>query len=174
MRGSISETRGTPSSLVLRYLQLREKTVMMQHSDDLHRLGLKLKFVYSIVGLLVGLSCIIAGVVLGVNGVVGHTSWTASLLGLSTTMNDAAPGVIVFVVGIFMVLITRFRVREIREKFPEPASKPKEQSVWQNEKESVSQDVESGRSYGGRTVIDYHTGGDPGPGGQFPGPGGQF
>src|SRR4051812_6529348 len=77
---------------------------------ELHKLGLKLKFAYSLVGLMLGLGCIIAGVVLGLNGVVGHTNWTASVFGLSTDLNDAAPGVIVFVVGIFMVFITRFKV----------------------------------------------------------------
>jgi hypothetical protein len=86
-----------------------------------HRLGLKLKFAYSIVGLVLGLACIIGGVILGLSGVVGHTSWAASLLGFSTNISDAAPGVILFVVGIFMVLITRFRVKG-REYGPPSAS----------------------------------------------------
>lgn len=84
----------------------------MTGQDDLHRLGLKLKFAYSIVGLLLGLACIVAGVILGLGGVAGHTTWTASLFGFSTKINDATPGVIIFVVGIFFVLITRFKVRD--------------------------------------------------------------
>lgn len=84
-------------------------------SDDLHRLGLKLKFAYSMGGLVLGLACIIAGVVLGLGGVAGHTSWVASFLGLSSNITDAGPGVIVFIVGVFLVLITRFAVREQRE-----------------------------------------------------------
>jgi hypothetical protein len=83
---------------------------------NFHRLGLKLKFVYSIVGLFLGLACILAGVVLGLAGVVGHTSWAASLMGLSTNLTDATPGVVVFVVGVFIVLITRFSVREKRQE----------------------------------------------------------
>jgi hypothetical protein len=79
---------------------------------EFHRLALKLKFAYSIVGLVLGLSCILAGLILGLFGVVGHTSLTASLFGFTTNLSDAAPGVVVFVVGIFMVLITRFGVRE--------------------------------------------------------------
>ena len=78
----------------------------MADHDDLHRLGLKLKFAYSMVGLFLGLACIVAGVILGLSGVAGHTTWTASLLGLETNLNDATPGVIIFVVGIFFVLIT--------------------------------------------------------------------
>lgn len=71
-----------------------------------------LKAVYSIIGLLLGFACIVVGLVLSLNGVSGHTSWTAEALGLSTTLNDAAPGVIVFVVGAVMVWITRFKVKE--------------------------------------------------------------
>ena len=86
---------------------------MTEFDPEIHRLGMKLKFVYSLVGLLVGAGCIIAGVILGLAGVVGHTSWTASALGFSTNMTDATPGVIVFVVGIFFVLITRFKVKHV-------------------------------------------------------------
>jgi hypothetical protein len=83
---------------------------------ELHRLGVKLKFVYSIVGLVLGMACILTGLTLGLFGVIGHTSLTASLLGFSTNLNDAAPGVVVFIVGVLMVLITRFKVREIRHE----------------------------------------------------------
>ena len=80
---------------------------MTPQDIELHRLGLKLKFAYSVIGLILGLACILTGAVLGLAGVSGHTTFTASMLGLSTNLNDAAPGVVVFVVGIFMVLITR-------------------------------------------------------------------
>ncbi len=101
-------------------------------TDDLHRLGLKLKFVYSLSGLILSLACILAGALLGLSDVVGHTSFTASLLGLSTQLTGwsgfecrarpirAAPRVIVFVVGIFMVFITRFRVVHISETWNGP------------------------------------------------------
>jgi hypothetical protein len=84
----------------------------MTDQPDIHRLGLKLKFVYSMTGLFLGLACIVAGVILGLAGVAGHTSWTASLFGLSTNITDAAPGVIIFIVGIFLVLVTRFTVKQ--------------------------------------------------------------
>jgi hypothetical protein len=67
----------------------------MSDQSDIHRLGLKLKFAYSIVGLVLGLACILVGMILGLAGVTGHTGWTASLLGLSTNLNDAGPGVVV-------------------------------------------------------------------------------
>ena len=78
---------------------------------ELHRLGMKLKLIYSLLGLFLGLSCIISGSILSVYGVTGHTSIIASFLGLSTQLNDAAPGVVIFIVGIFMVLITKFQVK---------------------------------------------------------------
>src|SRR5258706_5581469 len=58
---------------------------------EFRRLGLKFRFFYSILGLILGLACILAGSILGLFGVVGHTSFTASLLGLTTNLNDAAP-----------------------------------------------------------------------------------
>jgi hypothetical protein len=82
--------------------------------DAFYRLGLKLKFVYCMVGLFLGLTSILVGAWLCLRGVTGHSSWAVSMLGLSSNLNDASPGVIVFVVGVFIVLITRFQVR--REK----------------------------------------------------------
>jgi hypothetical protein len=42
---------------------------------------------------------------------VGHTSWTAKLLGFESTINDAAPGVVLFVGRVFFVWITKPRVK---------------------------------------------------------------
>jgi hypothetical protein len=68
--------------------------------------------------------------VLGLHGVAGHTSWTASLLGFSTNLNDAAPGVILFVVGIFIVLITGFKVKASEILHPSPIrEEPAKQST---------------------------------------------
>jgi hypothetical protein len=66
---------------------------------------------YAILGLSLGILAIIGGVVLGLNGVAGSTSWTASLLGLESKINDAGPGVVLFVVGLFMIHTTRPRVK---------------------------------------------------------------
>jgi hypothetical protein len=83
-----------------------------RQSIELHQLGMKLKFTYSIVGLFLGLFCIVVGAFLGLYGVTGHTSFTDSLLGLSTQSNDAISGLVVFVVGIFMVFITRLKLEK--------------------------------------------------------------
>jgi len=74
------------------------------------------EYIYGILGLVLGLSSIIGGIVLGLHGVAGSTSWTAEVLGLKSTINDAAPGVVLFIVGLFMVWVTKpkVRLRDIR------------------------------------------------------------
>jgi hypothetical protein len=69
------------------------------------------EYIYASIALILGLSAIIGGSVLCLYGVTGHTSLTASLLGLSTNLNDAAPGVVLFVVGLFMIWATRPKVK---------------------------------------------------------------
>ena len=69
------------------------------------------EYAYARMGLPLGPACIIGGVVLGLNGVAGSTSWTASVLGLESNINDAAPGVVLFIVGVFFVWITKPKVK---------------------------------------------------------------
>lgn len=64
--------------------------------------------IYSMAGLGLGLACVVGGIVLFMNGIVGSTSWTARFLGAESTINDAAPGAVLFIVGLFMVFITRY------------------------------------------------------------------
>lgn len=76
-----------------------------------HRHLALLHLIYSICGLLLGLACIIGGILLFLHGVTGSTNWTANILGAESTITDAAPGAVLFVVGIFLVLITRYTTR---------------------------------------------------------------
>ena len=69
-----------------------------------------LHLIYSLSGLILGLACILGGIVLTLHGAVGSTSWTASFIGVATDISDAAPGVVLFVVGLFIVWVTRFSV----------------------------------------------------------------
>jgi hypothetical protein len=80
-------------------------------SAELIRKGIVLEYVYGILGLVLGLAAIIGGVVLGINGVAGSTSWTAKLFSLESQINDAAPGVVLFIVGLFMIIATKPKVR---------------------------------------------------------------
>lgn len=69
------------------------------------------EYVYSCIALILGLSSIIGGSILCIYGVTGHTSFTANLLGLNANLNDAAPGVVLFVIGLFMIWATRPKVK---------------------------------------------------------------
>jgi hypothetical protein len=68
-------------------------------------------FLYSVAGLLLGLVCALLGVLLFFHGVTGSTGWVVQLPGLKSSLSDAAPGVILFVVGLAVVYLTRFEVR---------------------------------------------------------------
>lgn len=82
-----------------------------EYSKEIVTAYLRHRFIYSLAGLGLGLICIVGGTALLLNAVAGTTTWTASLLGFETKLNDAAPGVVLFVVGIFLVLITRHKVQ---------------------------------------------------------------
>jgi len=69
------------------------------------------QFVYSICGLVLGLACVIGGVALFLNGVAGSAHWTAKVLDADTSLSDAAPGAVLFVVGLFVVVATRFTAK---------------------------------------------------------------
>jgi hypothetical protein len=80
---------------------------------DFHKLGLKLKFAYSLCGLVLGLVSVLGGCILFLNGVAGSTQWTFKAFGIAeSNVTDAAPGAILFVVGLFVVVFTRFKVKQ--------------------------------------------------------------
>lgn len=72
---------------------------------------IRYEFTYSIWGLVAGVFLALIGVVLLFHGVAGSASWTTKLLGAESEISDAGPGVILFIVGLFVVYITRFRVQ---------------------------------------------------------------
>ena len=67
--------------------------------------------IYALAGLRVGALCNLGGVVLFLNGVGGSSSWTTNVLGFKSELNDAAPGAILFVVGVLIIFITRYKRR---------------------------------------------------------------
>ena len=88
----------------------RSTAINRSHSAKLLGQAIKGEYRYAMLGLILGLASIVGGVVLGLNGVAGATSWTAKVLGLESKINDAAPGVVLFIVGIFIIFITRPRI----------------------------------------------------------------
>lgn len=69
----------------------------------------KYELIYSIIGQLLGFVSILGGFTLFLNGVAGTTSWSAKVFGAESTITDAAPGGILFIVGLFMVIATRYK-----------------------------------------------------------------
>lgn len=66
------------------------------------------QLIYSLTGLLVGVLCIVAGLVLFLMGVTGNVGWQISIPGVESNLANATPGVVVFVVGLLIVFITRY------------------------------------------------------------------
>ena len=88
------------------------------------------QFVYSILGLMLGLACIILGVVLFLHGIAGTTkSWTASMLSLHGSIADAPAGTVLFIVGLFVIYITRFVVESREDKRTEAQAKKKRKGL---------------------------------------------
>jgi hypothetical protein len=70
-----------------------------------------LQLIYSLAGLLLGLACVIGGILLFIHGVSGSSSWVGEVIGAKSKLSDAAPGTVLFVVGLAVVWLTRFAVR---------------------------------------------------------------
>ena len=76
----------------------------------------KYQLFYSTIGLFLGLICIIGGVYLFIQGASGEMNWSLKLLGNESSIINAAPGAILFIVGLFLVLITKFKFKHIKVK----------------------------------------------------------
>jgi len=70
-----------------------------------------LHLIYSLAGLVFGLACIVGGILLFFHGVSGSSSWVGEFIGVKSKLSDAAPGTVLFVVGLVVVWLTRFAVR---------------------------------------------------------------
>lgn len=69
------------------------------------------QFIYSIVGVIFGASSMILGSILLYMGLAGNSSFTAKMLGADITISDAGPGTILFIVGLFVIFISRFDIK---------------------------------------------------------------
>jgi hypothetical protein len=74
--------------------------------------AIRREYQYARWGLALGLATVVAGTILCLHGAAGSTSWTAKALGIfESKLNDAAPGVVLFVVGVFLIVFTRPRIK---------------------------------------------------------------
>ena len=89
----------------------------------------RLQLIYSLAGLVFGAACILGGIGLFLHGVVGSSSWVGSMIGVQSKISDAAPGTVLFIVGLAVVWVTRFAIRvrrpiEIELRQPRRPSHP--------------------------------------------------
>ena len=84
------------------------------HSDKIIEKVSRHQLIYSVLGLVLGLVSIMGGIVLFLAGVTGKMSWTTNFLSATSKLLDAAPGAVLFVVGLFMVFVTRYKLKSQR------------------------------------------------------------
>jgi hypothetical protein len=70
-----------------------------------------LQLIYSLAGLVFGLACVVGGILLFFHGVTGSSSWVGEFIGVQSKLSDAAPGTVLFVVGLVVVWLTRARAQ---------------------------------------------------------------
>jgi len=87
-----------------------DRTFAKKHPAYLERLS-KHQLIYSLAGLVLGVVCVLGGITLFFSGITGSTRWSAKILGAESAILDAAPGAVLFVVGLFIVIITHYRLQ---------------------------------------------------------------
>jgi hypothetical protein len=85
-------------------------------SNTLNRF-LRYRLIYSMTGLFLGIVSIAGGIILFLFGVTGSTNWTAKFFGFESNLTDAAPGVILFTIGLFIIIFTRLKGTVTRAKY---------------------------------------------------------
>src|SRR5262249_39842112 len=88
-------------------IQKEKEQAFNMSFEKLAEVIIKSDYSYAKLGLILGIAAIVGGVVLGMHGIAGSASWTMSLLGLESHINDATPGVVLFIVGLLMVFVTK-------------------------------------------------------------------
>ncbi len=73
----------------------------------------RFQFYYSIAGLILGLLCMIGGITLFVLGVTGASDWYTNIWGAESRISQAAPGAILFIIGLFVVIFTRYKFKHV-------------------------------------------------------------
>ena len=82
----------------------------MKDPDTLTQIS-RFQFIYGLCGLALCLVCTVGSIYLFVSGVTGSISISTELFGKKSAVTDAAPGVLLFFVGLAIACITRFSVK---------------------------------------------------------------
>lgn len=69
------------------------------------------QFVYSIVGLLLGIGCIITGIILLIKGILLKQDFNIKVFNFESNLTNTSVGVILFLIGILVIFITKFSIK---------------------------------------------------------------
>ena len=75
-------------------------------------LWLKQKFRYSTLGLILGFLSILVGALLFLSGVTGSSDLMTKMTGFEGSLLNAAPGALLFLIGLAVVVVTRLNNKE--------------------------------------------------------------
>ena len=78
--------------------------------SDLWKSAAFYQLVYSLAGLVLGLACIVGGIILFAMGIGGSINWIVKAEGFHSQLANAAPGAVLFLVGLLVVWTTRFDI----------------------------------------------------------------
>jgi hypothetical protein len=105
------QTTALPTDkIVTRSPAPRSPAISKNQADNSAASRLPFQFLYSLIGLILGIVSAVGGIMLLVRGFAGSTSWSASVLGLrGDQISDTVPGAILIAFGIFLIFITRIK-----------------------------------------------------------------
>ncbi len=95
---------------------LRYSLVDSRTNDETQIVLAKYQLIYSVIGLLLGLSCILGGIFLFALGVTGAMSRDLLILGSESKIINAAPGAVLFIVGLFLVVVTKYKFKHVKAR----------------------------------------------------------
>ncbi|HCH3500967.1 TPA: hypothetical protein NKU61_004441 [Vibrio parahaemolyticus] len=86
-------------------------------TDEQTQLALaRYQLIYSAIGLLLGLACVVGGMYLFIIGINSDINWSIKVLESESTLVNAAPGAMLFLVGLIVVYVTKFKFTHISLK----------------------------------------------------------
>lgn len=78
--------------------------------------ALHYEFIIVLISLIGGFGCIIAGIVLTVMGFTGNIEWFVEAVGFTSRLTNASPGILLVIVGCFIVIKSRMKVKSVKQK----------------------------------------------------------
>ncbi len=95
------------------------KTVNIENeklSESFWKKVIKYQFIISIIGMIIGLMLSFLGLILTISGIYPSSEWIFDIIGLKSKISNAAPGVILIVVGLLTIYFSRFKIQSAKKK----------------------------------------------------------